>query len=387
MGAPSVYFVYATPQDQITNPADFNQSLSVYLRCLWNGTAGTTGCGFDTTTGAANSRAGTLTGPDPSGWYTATITDRTIPTNAKMLTGGLGYSYNNRTTLPLTQTNLPGYPAAASTVPLGSTTTFPWPQSPAVGYADLFPGMPNATGGLIVIVPNSQMVANGFTGRRAIVEDKRCNACHQELGAFTEDAFHAGQRNDGTTCSWCHTPNRASSGWTAETDNMAHAIHGAAKRKDAYMWHAISTTDNFSKIVYPGVLARCEQCHLPGTYDFSATASANAAGMGDDQIDKRIYRLVASGSTLDPNSISISPYVKPLLPADFGTTGAGTNLVMSPTVTACVGCHDSEIARSHFMVNGGSFYEARSTAILKTEQCFVCHAKGRTAGITEVHAR
>ncbi len=34
----------------------------------------------------------------------------TIPTNAVMLTGGLGYSYNNTSTLPLTQTNLDEVP-------------------------------------------------------------------------------------------------------------------------------------------------------------------------------------------------------------------------------------------------------------------------------------
>lgn len=37
MGAPSVYFVYAMPQDGIAAPADFNASASVYLRSLWNG--------------------------------------------------------------------------------------------------------------------------------------------------------------------------------------------------------------------------------------------------------------------------------------------------------------------------------------------------------------
>ena len=62
-------------------------------------------------------------------------------------------------------------------------------------------GMANITGGLIVIGPNVHKVATGYTGRRAIVEDKRCNACHQEMGAFTEEAFHGGQRNDGTTYS------------------------------------------------------------------------------------------------------------------------------------------------------------------------------------------
>jgi hypothetical protein len=38
-------------------------------------------------------------------------------------------------------------------------------------------------------------------------------------------------------------------------------------------------------------------------------------------------------------------------------------------------------------LNGGTFYEDRTTALGRTEQCFVCHASGRTAGITEVHKR
>jgi OmcA/MtrC family decaheme c-type cytochrome len=361
MGAPSVYFVFAVPQDGIAAPADFNATASVYLRSLWAGTA-----------------TGTLTGPDANGWYTATLTGSTVPANAVMLTGGVGYSYNASSTLPLTQTNLAAYP-----VPDGS------------GLVN--PSATNKTGGLIVIAPNVQRVAAGFSGRRAIVEDARCNACHQELGTFTEDAFHAGQRNDGTTCSWCHTPNRASSGWTAETGNMTHAIHGAAKRSVPYTWHsAVTPGDSFAHINYPGILARCEQCHLPGTFDFSATASANAAGLGADQIDKRQYREVASG-TLSATDISLSPYVT--AGVNYGarfsfnagtgvtTPGAGTNLVTSPTTNACVGCHDSNLAVSHMQLNGGSFYAARSSAIGIQEQCFVCHAGDRVASIRDVHAR
>ena len=177
MGSPSAQFVFAVPQDGIAAPADFNGSVSGYLRKIWDGTA--TGSG-----------AGTLTGPDASGFYTVTLTGVTIPDNAVMLTGGMGYSYNAASTQPQTQTNLAGFPVTAPVA-----------------------GQTNKAGGLIVIAPNVQKVASGYTGRRAIVEDKRCNACHQELGTFTEDAFHAGQRNDATTCSWCHNPAKTSSGW------------------------------------------------------------------------------------------------------------------------------------------------------------------------------
>ena len=394
MGAPSVYFVFAVPQDGISAPADFNGTASVYLRSLWNGTA-------------SGNSAGTLTGPDGSGWYTATITGTTIPVDAKMFTGGLGYSYNTKTSLPLTQTNLAAYPTTMSTAP------------------GLTAGMPNAYGGLIVIAPNVQKVGTGFTARRAIVEDKRCNACHQELGTFTEDAFHAGQRNDGTTCSWCHTPNRNSGGWTADSIQIMHGIHGADKRTADYKWHAtcpatattIDDCEGFWEIVYPGVLARCEQCHVPGSYDFSNSASADAAGLGGDGLNKRQYRYISGtlAATL-PGTLSLPPYVTggavlgdpfAVNPGNAAPTGtpplaqgatriaADSNLVTSPTVAACVGCHDSTLAISHFEVNGGRFYRARTTQFAPgadtpsgtatTEQCMICHSSGKMADTKVVH--
>jgi OmcA/MtrC family decaheme c-type cytochrome len=190
-------------------------------------------------------------GPDASGFYTVTLTGVTIPDNAVMLTGGMGYSYNATSTQPQTQTNLPDFPVS-----------------------DPVAGQTNKEGGLIVIAPNVQKVATGYTGRRAIVEDKRCNACHQELGTFTEDAFHAGQRNDATTCSWCHNPNRTSSGWAVDSTAFVHAIHASAKRQVPYTWHAVSTTDGFFDVTFPGILNDCQTCHLPGTFDFSATPAA-----------------------------------------------------------------------------------------------------------------
>ncbi len=81
MGSPSVYFVFSVPQDGIAAPADFNATVNGYLRSLWNGTSSGAG-------------KGTLTGPDVNGYYTATLTGVTIPASAKMLTGGLGFSYS-----------------------------------------------------------------------------------------------------------------------------------------------------------------------------------------------------------------------------------------------------------------------------------------------------
>ena len=79
-----------------------------------------------------------------------------------------------------------------------------------------------------------------------------------------------------------------------------------------------------------------------------------------------------------------TPYSIPsggTLPAD------PTTLVTSPTATVCSACHDSEVARSHMTLNGGSLYAPRSVALNTTETCFVCHANGKLADIKAVHAR
>ena len=361
MGAPSVYFVYAMPQDGIAKPADFNASASSYLRSLWNGTA-------------SGASAGTLTYDSATGYYTATLTGVTVPDTAVMLTGGLGFSYNVTSSLPLTQTNLADYPTAPATA-TGLNAT-----------------MPNKTGGLIVIAPNVAKVADGYTGRRAIVDDAKCNNCHQELGTFTEDAFHAGQRNDGTSCSWCHTPNRTSSGWSADSTSFVHAIHAGSARTVKYNWHAISATEGFWEVKYPGLLKQCETCHLPGSYDFSATASASA-------MPNRQYRTVATG-TSTAATFSTSPYVAQTAGTVYGsgyavtaagvvTDAAATTLVVSPTAKVCFACHDSASAKSHMEVTGNaSIYEARSTALAKVEQCATCHKPSSAygLGIKEVHA-
>jgi OmcA/MtrC family decaheme c-type cytochrome len=376
MGSPSAYFVFAVPQDGVAAPADFNASVSGYLRSIWNGTSSGTG-------------KGTMTGPDANGYYTVTLTGVTVPDNAVMFTGGLGYTYAPAATMPLTQTNLVDNSLADPTRKGRFAVT-------AATGSGLTAGMPNKTGGLISIVPDAQKVAgSGTGGRRAIVEDARCNACHQELGAFTTEAFHAGQRNDGTTCSWCHNPNKTSSGWSADSTSFIHAIHAGSKREKPFTWHAATTTESFAEVGYPGILSKCETCHLPGTYDFSASASAAAA-------DNRLYRYVATGTVVTGTStalqqFSASPYVAS--GANYGsgfsfnaatgvtTQAADTTLVTSPTATVCFACHDGNEALAHMRANGGSIYAPRSTALATTEQCLVCHASGKIADIKAVHAK
>ncbi len=375
VGSPSVYCVFSMPQDGLV-PADFNASMSGYLRSLWAGTATGTG-------------AGTLSGPDGQGYYTATLTGGRIPPTATQLTCGLGYSYAVTTTLPLTQTDVVGFP-----------------YNPA-----------QRTGGLSLPAKNVWKVATGYTGRRGatssstaagqVVANERCESCHAQVGVSPN--YHAGQRNDPATCAFCHTSNRTSSGWAAGAGSFIHAIHAAKKRTVPFNWHAVAATEDhpfptgFWGVDYPGRLNACETCHNPGTYDFSAPWYTEA------NLARRPLQTVATGTydavtpTADGGVPALALSVSPFVVADGGVSygtgysynlatqaisqASGSSLVISPITNNCFGCHDTATSRMHMETNGGSIYAPRSEALAKTEQCIICHGPGRTAAIKAVHSK
>jgi OmcA/MtrC family decaheme c-type cytochrome len=378
VGAPSVYCAFAMPQDGIAKPADFNAIMGVYLKNAWNGTA------------TAGTGAGSMTGPDSQGYYTVTLKGGAIPPAASMLTCGLGYSYSLASAMPLTQTDLADYAYDA-------------------GYK---------TGGLSMPAPNVWKVAIGYTGRRGataitapagqIVTTSRCAECHNQLGV--SPTYHSGQRNDGATCSFCHTQNRTSSGWTAGSESFIHAIHAAQRRTVPFNWKAVGATEDhpsvtgFFGIEYPGRLNYCESCHSPGMYDFSASwyTANNGANL-----DTRLMQTVATGrydavtpladGGLPALAISVSPYVVADGGTNYGsgygynvatqavTQAASTTLVISPVTNTCFGCHDSARSRLHMESNGATIYGTRSQAQSNVEQCLICHGPGKTASIKEVH--
>ena len=293
-GSPTAYFAYAVPEDGITAPADFNvtTSVSVLTVCNDNGSP---------------SASGTISGPDSSGYYTLTYTGLTgtgnvpviIPDNAVMLTGGLGYGGG------LTQTNVPGY--ASLTVPALSVSKVASSGAPITAT--------NPTG--------------AYTARRPIVDTALCNNCHAQLGVGPD--FHGGLRNDGPTCSFCHNPNRTSSGWSANAKDFIHGLHAgtvanaklpngslsteSGVRTTPFNWHATSKDAGFWDITFPGPLNNCEACHKAGTYDFSAPTSAAA-------IPNMLNSSVATGKydgTDATKNYAFSPYVL----ADNSDYGSG----------------------------------------------------------------
>ncbi|HXU05781.1 MAG TPA: hypothetical protein VN903_32725, partial [Polyangia bacterium] len=228
------------------------------------------------------------------------------PASATMLTGGIGYTYSlgsgptfANNTQPFTEIDLPAYAYTPN----------------ASGYA--------GTGGLIVPPPDVSAVAAGFTARRAIVDNSKCGACHVTLGVGPD--FHAGQRNDAPTCAFCHRPNLTSSAWAGNGKDFIHAVHGAEKRTVPFNWHAPSPTEGFWDVTYPGVLNKCEMCHLPGTYDFSLAAATSA-------YPNMLYSTVGQGryngnAASNPTGyFSLSPYVASDNQTDYGFGYATSNV-------------------------------------------------------------
>ena len=350
-GSPGVYVAYATAQDGLASPADWNATKSASVKALRDGTSG-------------NSQ----TGPDASGYYTATL-GAALPDDAKMVTAGVGIDYQG-----FVQLNHTAYPK-----------------------------------GIRLREPKFAMkVADGFTARRAIVSADKCNNCHGQLGVGP--SFHGGARNNGEGCALCHDANRATGhvganysfggGWSVATKNMVHAIHGSSKREQAFSYEASAANPGgFQKVTYPGVLKNCEQCHVAGGYDFSAAAN-NAA------VPNLLWTTDAKGNMTNAAnvpSIGLSPWVTTLGQGQINYTS--DNLVSSPIASSCFGCHDSTKAVTHMTGNGGTLVTlfssvasvaarpsvgtASTMTFVKKELCMDCHASTSTygLGIKAVHAK
>ena len=240
-------------------------------------------------------------------------------------------------------------------------------------------------------------VATGYTGRRGIVDNAKCKSCHGALGV--SPTFHAGQRNDGPTCSFCHNPNRSSAGWAASSKYFIHAIHAGRKRVVPYTWHAAAVGPGYDEVEFPGTLNTCTTCHAPNTFDF--TNAGNLAAVTNMELTTAATGKLDANPLTNSTYYTVSPYVVADGVTDYGagfafnaTTGAttqaaGSTLVMSPITAACASCHDSGATVDHMKANGGRFYAARSSVLAPgapQEQCLICHGPGRVAAIGLVHA-
>jgi len=424
-GGPSFYIAYAVPQDGVTAPADFNTYQSVSLTNLL------------VTSGYP--KAGTLSAADANGYMTATLTGSsgqvvtTAPTTAVACPNvatstAAGYCANP------TLIKVPTNAQMATGIMLGNFTQVAFTAGDTATLTAKY-NLTNGTvsKGLVIKARLAKLEATGYTGRRVAVQTSKCDACHEQLGLSV--VIHSGDRNDPTACAMCHNTSRTSSGWAANVSTYIHALHAGTstgvggagpvysvgKRVIPFSWHA-SASDDMSKIVYPGILKNCANCHVPNAVNYGVNGATLQPNL--------LWATAASGVLKDDRSTTAVPNLYPNLPHDTatppnqvyvfpsvagtnygnvmsftpegsvvprvqtsatgtgyaqGTTGCGpvvsattvnpltvagsggvcvaadlATLVESPITGACFSCHDSATAQGHMTTNGGVIYGTRT---------------------------
>jgi OmcA/MtrC family decaheme c-type cytochrome len=450
VGGPTFYVAYAVEQDGITAPADFNtyQSVSLANLLVKNPSITVGGAAL----GGPN--AGKLEN-DTGGYMKATLTGNltgqristaatTTPATAldcarTTSSNAVGYCVNPSpivvpstaklvTAAMIGNFNQVAFPVGSKlglkfnqSVRTDSTTTSQY-YTTGVSYYE----NGTTTPGLILKTPLAKTARSTADARRVVVDSAKCESCHEQLGTAVE--FHGGARNNPTACAICHNTSKASGGWTANASTFIHGIHAGTsngnggagptyskgKRTNPFSW-VHSTSYDFGSTVYPGILKRCDNCHVPNAVNFGANGATlqpnllwptAAAGIVKDDrtsataviphdtatssklvffpldnlptvagtnygnvfsytpvgsVVPRVQVYSASGTVYNSNALAISiaadpvkaPTVGVSVPADVKT------LVESPISSACFACHDSNLAQTHMKANGGVIYGPR----------------------------
>jgi OmcA/MtrC family decaheme c-type cytochrome len=228
----------------------------------------------------------------------------------------------------------------------------------------------------------------GDTQRRVAVESGYTNNNNQLTGTpigclECHEIFegHGGNRvSNAQVCVMCHNPNLSTSGRTItaspinpdivtyfntdadpltvgtdpltypEVSNnfkeLIHGLHGANKRTTDFVdirnrqSGVIVTSD---EITFPGDLSHCGKCHLNNLYqNVQTTGRLNSTVKTTSGVAGETVAQINAARASVPNA---------------------TDLVNTPATSACGHCHDSDVARSHFVAMGGEIRAPRSVAV------------------------
>lgn len=287
------------------------------------------------------------------------------------------------------------------------------------------PAADDGTGAFTLKVPVDSEVAYfavtdspSPVSRRQVVDvSTKCDRCHDVLSHHDN-----GSNNNVELCVLCHNPNNSDvgnrpksgglpdasatlDGKTEESLDFKRLIHGihaaSASNFDGtgahgmrtqglvyYRWDGVAF--DFSRLRFPGVLSKCETCHLSDTYTLE---DRSADGGGN-------WELPAMNG-IRGSSVHTYPTADPAATADFNGTTFANALIdqaddykLSPVASVCSSCHDAELPMAHMMQNGGIMGGASELTGVDAEQaaqeaniegCPVCHGPGKIADVKLVH--
>jgi OmcA/MtrC family decaheme c-type cytochrome len=214
--------------------------------------------------------------------------------------------------------------------------------------------------------------------RRVVVDIAKCDVCHSVL------ALHGDNRNDNPqVCVACHNPASTDVGmrqtlttagidglWeqTIDFKHMIHAIHDGSVRGAAGAPFVIygfgGSVNNFTDVVYPGQLNRCDACHVSTSY-----------------------------YPVDDTAVQATTFLTGLSKQSPNPTSVGNPIATSANMAVCSACHVDAVTKSHMLQNGGSTAvtkDAEGRTIpspnpVNVETCSVCHGAGGVADVKVVH--
>jgi OmcA/MtrC family decaheme c-type cytochrome len=214
--------------------------------------------------------------------------------------------------------------------------------------------------------------------RRAVVDIAKCDVCHSVV------AEHGDNRNNNAqVCVTCHNPASTDVGmrqtltavgidglWeqTIDFKHMIHAIHDGSVRGAAGVPFAIygfgGSVNNFTDVVYPGQLNRCDACHVGTSY----------------------YPVVDS-------AVQATTFVTGLSKQTPNPTTIGSPISTSANMAVCSACHVDALTQTHMLQNGGSTTVTKdaegrtipSANPASVETCSICHGAGGVADVKVVH--
>jgi OmcA/MtrC family decaheme c-type cytochrome len=200
-------------------------------------------------------------------------------------------------------------------------------------------------------------VDNYFKGTNAVVDETKCEKCHDQLAV----TWHTGRGRGGdiVACRNCHAPVFTGSHVemaSRSVENYVHAIHTfqafdidevfhddaepgdpahgedfdevTAKRYDQHIQH-----------IFPNFTIRnCEACHMDGTFDVP-DQSKSLPGVLSASDDVNIwYEMVSSGGNIPSTIASLIPGGR-----NIGTVA---ETVTGPASRACGGCHRANFIKA-----------------------------------------
>lgn len=178
--------------------------------------------------------------------------------------------------------------------------------------------------------------------RRQVVDRELCNSCHGDL------ALHGTIRQNTEYCVLCHNPLATDAGQRPEEAegiptsinfrSLIHRVHRGAEAADPLQVYGFGNSlHDYSHVEFPGNLAKCENCHVPGSYGLPLPDG------------------------LQPTVIAQDGEVVESVP---------------PARSVCTSCHDGTAVGGHA--------ELQTTAG-GVETCEVCHGNGREFDVFDVH--